>query len=700
MVDAKENKISYLVKYNKDKFILNIYENKYLEEKNNINQYKNYDYGDVLNIRAKIVIPEKLGNPYEFDYKRYLNSNNICGSITTYSVEKIYTSKKDIFSFIYSFKNYISDKIEKNLFDQEGQLLKSMLYSDDIFLDDEIKKNISLSGISHILTVSSGSIFCIFSLLQFIDRIFKKSTVKIIKIIMCIIVVLISNMEISIMRATIVIVIDLLFKEKIKLNKFVKLLISIYIILLINPYFIFNIGGIFSYLAIFSIVFFYSGVKSYFEFFIKKFLNFIKCKKNIFIKYFIKVLYKINSVFSLTLCITIFTFPVQVYFFNSFNFLTFITNLLVIPFISIIQGLGYLALICVYFFNISDILISASFLPLKCIIEITNILSKINLQVSIATPSLISIIFYYLIILSVIIRENIVKKFVLKNKILRIRIKFIIKILSFIFIIFILLEQIYIQNIEEYICFFNVKQGNMCIIRKNAQTVIIDMGSTTDKLASNVLNTFLKAKNIYKIDLVLLTHMHNDHINGIYDLEEKIKIKEVAYTQILHTINEEYNELSNFIESNKIKNSILKSGDIIKLNNLKISCLLPKENQKITSNDEINANGGVYLIEALKNDKAYKKILFMGDAVKESEEKLLENHRNMLENIDLLQVGHHGSKTSNSEELIKVVIPKISLISSYKKVYSHPAKETLDILNKYKSKIHITEINKVLKIKL
>ena len=238
MVDAKENKISYLVKYNKDKFILNIYENKYLEEKNNMNQYKNYNYGDVLNIRAKIVIPEKLGNPYEFDYKRYLNSNNICGSITTYSVEKIYTSKKDIFSFIYSFKNYISDKIEKNLLDQEGQLLKSMLYSDDIFLDDEIKKNISLSGISHILTVSSGSIFCIFSLLQFIDRIFKKSTVKIIKIIMCIIVVLISNMEISIMRATIVIVIDLLFKEKIKLNKFVKLLISIYIILLIILYLI------------------------------------------------------------------------------------------------------------------------------------------------------------------------------------------------------------------------------------------------------------------------------------------------------------------------------------------------------------------------------------------------------------------------------------------------------------------------------
>ena len=71
-----DKKISYLVKYDNNKFILNIYTNNYNTERIS-KEFLSYKYGDILQLSGKITIPSKLNNPYEFDYKKYLNSNNI-----------------------------------------------------------------------------------------------------------------------------------------------------------------------------------------------------------------------------------------------------------------------------------------------------------------------------------------------------------------------------------------------------------------------------------------------------------------------------------------------------------------------------------------------------------------------------------------------------------------------------------------------
>lgn len=90
----------------------------------------------------------------------------------------------------------------------------------------------------------------------------------------------------------------------------------------------------------------------------------------------------------------------------------------------------------------------------------------------------------------------------------------------------------------------------------------------------------------------------------------------------------------------------------------------------------------------------------MGDATVESERIILQKYRGELLDVDVLQVGHHGSKTSSSDEFIKVVLPKISVISSYKKVYNHPSEEVVNTLGKYNLNFHITENKKSLKIDL
>ena len=82
-----------------------------------------------------------------------------------------------------------------------------------------------------------------------------------------------------------------------------------------------------------------------------------------------------------------------------------------------------------------------------------------------------------------------------------------------------------------------------------------------------------------------------------------------------------------------------------------------------------------------------KKILLMGDASIKTEKEILKEYD--IENIDILKVGHHGSKTSSSKEFISVTNPKYSIISVGKNKYGHPNKEVLETLSK--SKIYRTD---------
>ena len=85
-----------------------------------------------------------------------------------------------------------------------------------------------------------------------------------------------------------------------------------------------------------------------------------------------------------------------------------------------------------------------------------------------------------------------------------------------------------------------------------------------------------------------------------------------------------------------------------------------------------------------------KKFLLMGDASINVEKYLIENNFDI--DCDILKVGHHGSKTSSSEEFIKKISPKEAIIScGYKNKYHHPNDEVVDILKKYNVKIHRTD---------
>ena len=645
-----------------------------------------YKYGDVLSLRGKIVIPEKLGNPYEFDYKKYLNSKNIVAQISTYDVEVVDVKKSNIFlKIIYSFKDRVSDRIDSIMPEIESNLFKSMLYGDDKFLDEDIKEDFEKSGLSHLLAVSGSNLAMIMMIILYISKKMNKNISVIFVVIIGYILCAFCSFEMSILRASIFLVISTSFKNKEKsLNTYLKIFLSFLCIVIYNPYSVFNIGMIMSYLAVISMVMFQSKILSFLDIRLKTILGIKYVKPKKFKKVIYNIVYTIILSLSFTLSVQILLFPIQIYFFNSFTLISFLSNLVISYIDNIFAIIGYTTILLSFIPYISNILLNTTYILLRVIIYISKFCASLDiLNISLATPNILSLIIYYICIL---LLNN--KKYVILyvKKSLKKIVYLCIKICYLLSIIYIFTSYIYLNYFNNYVIFFNVEQGNMALIHYNNLNVIFDIGSTKENLASNIIINYLKKKNITKIDAVVLSHFHTDHINGINEkLLDEVKIEKVIYARPKEK-QEEYDTLMSCINKRNISKIEVTKGENIQIGNMNIYFVSPDVNKKIEADDIANANSLVSFV-TVKN----KKILFMGDATKETEEYILNKNINDLNSIDFYQVGHHGSKTSSKDEFISKLNINTAIISAKKKVYNHPSEETLNTLFNHNISVKITE---------
>ena len=227
--------------------------------------------------------------------------------------------------------------------------------------------------------------------------------------------------------------------------------------------------------------------------------------------------------------------------------------------------------------------------------------------------------------------------------------------------------------------FLDVGQADSELIQfPNGQVALIDGGNRGD---SEFLVDYIKKLNIQKIDYLIATHPHEDHIGGLPEVVKAFDIGKVympnktANTKIFETLLEEINKKDLKITQAKEGIMILDEGDI------KFSILAPIGEKYEKINDY-----------SIVNKLEYKDIslLFTGDAEKQSESELINSGTDL--SADILKVCHHGSNTSSTDKFLDLVNPKYAVISSeVGNSYGHPHKEVLERLNKRNIKILRTD---------
>lgn len=289
-------------------------------------------------------------------------------------------------------------------------------------------------------------------------------------------------------------------------------------------------------------------------------------------------------------------------------------------------------------------------------------------------------------------------------------------ILVFILFLFsIYFYQIFIGENKLIVRFLNIGQGDSILIQTpNSENILIDAGPN-DK----VINKLEKYLNVFdkNIDLAIFTHTDSDHITGFYYILQKYNAKRIIQNGDENKESEVYKEIGDKIEKEieKIgaKKIIANCGDKIifenknnKENILTFYIIHPIKNELIIN--ESNDNSIIVLL--VYGDYSF---LFTGDASKDIEKKLFfdiercfnENDikiiENNLKNLTVLKVAHHGSNTGNSEEFLKKIKPKYSIISAGEdNKYGHPTKETIEILEKYSKNVLNTIENGDIKIEI
>ena len=344
----------------------------------------------------------------------------------------------------------------------------------------------------------------------------------------------------------------------------------------------------------------------------------------------------------------LFSLPITLYYNYEINLMQIINNVVIVPLVSIII---YPLTILTFIFSFLEPI-------LNVLISILKFISTHLIMINIIVPK-VSLIFYfiYYVFLFMFLKTN-------RN----------------IFILLIIIYTLCIKakpliDFNTYVYFLDVGQGDSSLIYSKHKVILIDTGGNDNIKVSDNTIKFLKSTGKSKINYLVLTHGDFDHMGEAINLVNNFKVEKVIFN--CGPYNELESGLIKVLDKKKIPHySCIKE---LNIDDNKLYFL----NNKNYGNENDNSS---VIYTKLNNHK----FLFMGDAGVEVEEDLIEKYN--LQDIDVLKVGHHGSKTSSSKKFIDEIEPKYSIISVGKNNrYGHPNNEVLN--NIKDSKIYRTDLD-------
>lgn len=617
-------------------------------------QFMQLNYGDKLNVNGELEIPGKNRNKDQFNYQDFLYRKQIHWLLKVNAIEPL--SENDA-SWLHRIKNFRKSQLEKidtELDSQIAPYVASLIYGDRTTIESSVYESYQRLGVVHLLAISGLHVNLIIAgfLLLFRRLGFQIEKTAIIMITMLPLYCLMTGANAPVVRAVIMAICltggRLL---PIRVTSLQALCFSFVVVFVFNPYAILEIGFQLSYAVSFAIIL--SG---------RKILR--------------KVSSNLLSALYISLISTISGIAIMSYHFYEFSVVGVFFNIIYVPlFTFIMLPLSFLT---IFLLNLLPALLSIPSVVMKMAVNMSEALALMLQKMPFTTwvtgrPGPILLISLLILVLYFFYYWE------RTGKVCR----YLIPICLCLFIGTV--------NLSGKVSIIDVGQGDSILIQLpwNKGVYVIDVGGQIFlekeewkkrkepfSVGKNIVTPVLKAKGISQIDKLIVTHSHADHMEGLVDVNKMIRIKELIYAEGGETkdiMKKALQALSNVPTRAVLAGYSWVKGDAT------FQVISPVERGEGQNNDSI-------VISALLDGKRW---LFTGDIEKETELALLENP---LIEADILKVGHHGSKSSTTQDFVDKVKPAISLIScGVGNRFGHPRKETLDTLESAGSQIYRTD---------
>ena len=591
-----------------------------------LNTTEELAFGDTVSAWGFLTDFSSVTNEYGFDYKLFYKSRGIFARLTAFELNK--TGKTRLLSpvFLTEKLNYrIYQNMQNSLGEKDFALTCAVLFGDKSRFEKSYQTLLLKTGVGRVLYSSFTHISIILLLVSLLSS--KKKYRNILFIVAITFYILFVNSSSIALKACIIAGLIIFAKHfKGYADKFSILTYTIFFMTVYNPLLCFDPGFMMSVVSTALIILSYKPIY-------RKMSGFRLIRK-----------LHLSSMLTVWFILIFGAMPFSAYYFNGTPIYSIILLPILLPFVAaviftapllFITGGAYLFLspLRVIYHTALSVLYFAPFA-----------VSKLPFYyITLPTPSVIKIICYCLI-WWVFIRA-------VSSKFNTLKTKFILSAVCGLFICIAL--DFSINSLGIY--FVNVGQGDAAVLHTSyGETVIIDGGGSSDyeknyNIGENIFLPYLISHGFTHIDVAIVSHYHKDHAEGIVSAVENLKINTLIMPDSMPK-NTYRIKLEEIARKKNIKIEYLHPGDEIRFRSgLDLYVIAPSASLL----DDENENNTSFVIKACYKDFTS---LFTGDF--EDEENLSPPR-----DIDLLKVSHHGSKDGNSSEFIKVLNPRIAVIS-------------------------------------
>jgi len=636
--------------------------------------YPDWIVHDKIKVSAKLSSSAGFQNFSPSLLEKHLKSQNIHRLAHTKSlllVEKLEPRNRlSPLRFISTVRQSFQKKIEEHFSSDEGKLspqgaiLEALLLGERRRIPDTLLRSLQEAGIFHLFAISGAHIaiisFLLFSLFR-LFRISERTSFSLLIVILIFFALLVEGRP-SVARATIMAIAFLIGKLIWRdVNLINTISFSAFLLLIINPFNLATVGFQLTFAATFAIILFYPRI----------------------IKRLPRLPLRFSEVLALSLTAQLGVLPIVAFAFNRITFSALLLNYAAIPLVAAIMALGYLFMPLAL---VSDFLTKQLVHVLNFLADLLRHSSQVLdfipvLSFRIPTPHLWTIAAYFICLALFLIPW--------KDKKQR-------WVLSFCFFVFFLILVTYpfssrTKNLR--VTFIDVGQGDSILIEFPGKTkMLVDGGGTqsnTFDVGEKVISPFLWRKGFKKIDYLVLTHAHPDHMNGLKAVARNFKI-ENYWESFTPLDSDSHRQLMDSLSSRVARKKVFK-GHTTSIGGAHILVLHPAEREPIKR--KVHNNQSLVLRISYGQDS----VLLTGDIEREMELKILNNSTPV--DSTVLKSPHHASISSSSTEFIERVSPEVVVISVGKgNWYGLPHPDVLERYERIGATVYRTDIHGAIEI--